>query len=109
MSVKTYALTHEWTWHQPLCDLHADARRATWSVAQLVGPFPAWLECGDCARDREAARAVPDEAAALRATRAATRDPNRIVRIHVGGKLIERTAGSYAFMPSAGDGKSARP
>lgn len=26
MSVKTYALTHEWTWHQPLCDLHADAR-----------------------------------------------------------------------------------
>lgn len=92
-----------WRW---LCKACALARRAQRQRGNLL-----WLsvtplrvidaDCADCYRKAHAGDR--DDAAELRKTRAATRDPDHLVRMMIGGKLIERRSGDFATIPNAGD------
>jgi hypothetical protein len=94
--------------HKWLCRKHGIARREerddlgrlVWSKVTAERVID--QRCDDCETERQ--ENLPDHAAELRRTRAATRDTGRLVRYSVGGKLIERPAASFAVIPNAGDG-----
>lgn len=51
-----YELSREWTTPENLCAPHVETRIADgWSVKPRIGPWPVWLDCGDCNRELQAA------------------------------------------------------
>lgn len=90
--VAVYELSREWTTPEVLCERHRAERALTWSVKQMVGPFPAWLDCGDCNRERQAAPGYVTPVVPFSPTRPGSRllTPDEYARIERPSELPRR-------------------